>query len=362
MVEKAAGPAGLEGLRKRIDEIDSSIAKLLQDRARIVREVSEKKGSKEIFVPSREALVLERVSKTSGPLSAESMKAIYTEIMSASKRLQKELRIAFFGPEATFTHEAALKEFGSSLDLVALPSINEVFREVEKGSYDYGVVPVENSSEGAVNNTLDRFLDSSLGIVSEIYLDIRHCLLSNSPKEEIIKIYSHPQALAQCRGFLQKNYPKADLVEASSTSKAALIASKEKGTAAISSELAGKIYGINLIAKGIQDMSNNTTRFLVIGNSAPKKSGKDKCSIMFSVQHKPGALFSALKPFHDNKVNLTKIESRPAKQKQWEYVFFIDFEGFLEDEGVKETLEELERHCTFVKVLGCYPSKQVKGG
>lgn len=273
-----------------------------------------------------------------------------------SKNSHKNIKVCYLGPEATFTHQAALKWFGPSVELIPLDSIVSVFKEVERGNYGFGVVPVENSTEGSVNITLDMFLESDLKIVSEIYLDITHNLLSNSSREKIKKIYSHPQALAQCRNYLQKNFSNAELIETGSTSKAALIASKENRSAAIASELAAKMYNINILEKNIQDKINNSTRFLTIGKAAPSKTKKDKCSILFSVQHKPGTLFEALRPFYDKKINLTKIESRPTKQKQWEYIFFVDFEGFIEDENVKKALEELKKHCIFIKVLGCYPS------
>lgn len=348
----------LEEKRKKIDNIDEKLIELLNQRAKIVLQVKEekRKSGQQIYIPAREKEVLERLENKKGVLSNKALQNIFREIISASRDLQTKLRVCYLGPEATFSHQAALNQFGSSANLTPLESIASVFKEVEKENYDFGVVPVENSTEGSVNITLDLLLETDLNIVSEIYLDISHNLLSNSSRESIKKIYSHPQALAQCRNYLQRNFTNTELTETGSTSKAASIASKEDGSGAIASELAAEMYKIKILEKNIQDKSNNMTRFLILGKANPVKTKKDKCSILFSVQHKAGALFEALRPFHENRINLTKIESRPSKERQWEYVFFVDFEGFIEDDNVKKSLEELKKHCIFVKVLGCYPT------
>ena len=349
----------LNEIRKKIDGIDSEILSLLQQRLELAKEIGKAKAEngKPVFVPSREAEILNRLLKKKGGIPAESVKSVFSEIIAMSRAAEKQLAIAFLGPKTTFTHAAALKKFGSSAKLIDYASISDVFNSVEKQEADYGVVPIENSIEGTVSHTLDMFLDSSLNIAAEIMLDIKHCLLSKNSLSEIKTVYSHPQAFAQCRKWLIKNLPKAELVEASSTAKAAEQASKTKNSAAIASEMAAPEFSLNIIAGSIEDSATNVTRFLVIGKEQNSATGKDKTSIMFSVQHKAGTLFNALKAFADNNISMTKIESRPAKKKLWEVVFFVDFEGFKEDANVKEALAELEKQCLFVKILGSYPEE-----
>jgi len=345
--------------RRNIDEIDGKIIELLNKRAKVTLEVRKiKKGlKKSVYTPHREKEVYERVLKNSkGPLSAESLKAIYREVMSGSLALEKPLGIAYLGPEATFTHIAALKKFGRSIGYIECKSIGEVFTEVERGRADYGVVPIENSTEGAVNHTLDLFINSTLKICSEVYLPIEHNLLSKyGSLKGIKKVCSHEQVFAQCRIWLEKNLPNAKLATYASTTQAAVAAKSGNKSAAIASELAAKKYGLNVLARSIEDSSRNVTRFLVIGKELTEPSGGDKTSIVFSLKDKIGVLHDALIPLKRNKINLTKIESRPSPQKAWEYYFFVDMKGHYRDKKLKKALLQLEKSCTYLKVLGSYP-------
>lgn len=348
----------LEKKRKEIDSVDEKILALLNDRAKLAKGISLEKGKKgaAVYVPERERAVLENIiSKNKGPLSNKALESIYRNIISECRALEASLKIAYLGPATTFTHMAAIKNFGASCEFVPLNSINDVFAEVEKGSADYGVVPIENSTEGTINHTLDTFMESDLNIVAEIMLDIRHNLLSKHKLSEIKKIYSRPSALAQCRGWISNNLPRAELIESSSTAKAAELASLYHSSAAIASELAAEEYGLGIVAKNIQDSAHNVTRFLVIGKTRPKQAAKNKTSIMFSVKNEPGTLFKALESFSKNGINMTKIESRPGRKKAWDVVFFIDFEGYIDDENIKKALEGIKESCLFVKILGSYP-------
>lgn len=344
--------------RKKIDAIDSKILKLLNRRAKFAKDVGSEKIKRglPIYIPEREAEILDHLKKENkGPLKDFSIESIYSEIISACRILEKPLTVAFLGPETTFTHIAATKAFGASTKYIPERFIGDIFEAVEKHQADLGVVPVENSMEGTVVNTLDLLVDSELSIVSEKYLEVRHNLLSKYALNEITKIYSHPMAIAQCRKWISSNLPNAEIITVSSTAKAAESASLYISSAAIASKPAGRKYNLNVLASNIHDSRKNFTRFLVVGKNAPKKTGKDKTSIAFSVKHKAGALFDSLKPFSKHNLNLTKIESRPAKSKLWEYVFFVDIEGYLEDAKIKKALAELEKHCSFLKILGSYP-------
>ncbi len=348
----------LAGLRKRIDDVDTKIVSLLNKRATIVRGVGKLKArsGKGIYVPDREAQIYKNIlGNNKGPLSDNALKAIYREIMSGSISLERRLTIAYLGPEATFTHLAAMKKFGSQVNYSPCSSITEVFREVEVSSSDYGVVPVENSIEGAVSHTLDMFINSDLKICSEISLEISHNLIGRGGIRTIKKVYSNPQVFGQCREWLDSHLRGVDLVEVSTTSKAAEIASREKDACAIASVLAAERYKLRIIAKDIEDNVRNITRFLVIGLHIPSPTKRDKTSIMFSAKDRAGALHDMLRPFKKYNVNLTKIESRPSKKKAWEYYFFVDMVGHYQDANVKKSLKEIERHCTFSKVLGSYP-------
>jgi chorismate mutase/prephenate dehydratase len=275
--------------------------------------------------------------------------------MSSSLALEKPLRIAYMGPEASFSNLAALKKFGSQVEYVTCDSIADVFLEVEKDAADYGVVPVENSIEGAVTHTLDVLVDSDLKICSQIILDVAHNLLANCPKNKIKRVYSNPQVFGQCRLWLQEHLPGVEQVEVSSTTRAAQIAAKEKNSACIASILAGKVYGLKVIAVDIEDSPHNITRFFVIGKTEAGRTGSDKTSILFSIKDKVGVLHEMLMPFKKYGINLTKIESRPSKKRAWDYFFFVDFKGHKEDPRVKKALLALEGKCKFLKVLGSYP-------
>ncbi|MES1180984.1 MAG: prephenate dehydratase, partial [Verrucomicrobiota bacterium] len=270
--------------------------------------------------------------------------------------LEKTMTIAYFGPEATFTHQAAIQKFGASLNYSAQKTIGDVFTEVAKKSADYGVVPVENSTEGVVTHTLDMFVDSDLKIVSQIVLRIQQCLMSNSPKTKIQKLYVHPQSLAQCRGWLAKNLPRVEIVETSSNARSAELAAKEKFSAALGGVLAAEKYGLKILAQDIQDNSVNVTRFIVLGRQCSPPTGDDRTSLMISVADKSGALHEAIAAFRKFKINMTKIESRPSKRKAWEYFFFIDCSGHFQDAKVAKAILHLGKHCNFVKILGSYPN------
>lgn len=352
-------PKKLSDLRKKIDLLDSKIVKLINERAGISCDIGKVKKSKSqpVYSPDRESQVYESVArKNKGPMTDETVKAIYREIMSGCLSLESPVRVAYLGPELTFTHQASLKKFGSSVDYLSCNSISEVFLEVEKGNADYGVVPIENSTEGAINHTLDMFVDSPLVICSEVYHPIKHSLLSRAKSMKSVKvIYSNPQVFPQCRGWIEKNLPGAKLQDTTSTSRAAEIVSKKADAACISSELAAKKHKLNVLARAIQDSSTNVTRFLVIGHSVGKVSGKDKTSIMFSVKDRPGVLHDMLSSFKSRGINLTKIESRPSKKGLWKYYFFVDMEGHHDSPKVKKALGELKKKCHFLKILGSYP-------
>ena len=348
----------LNRLRKKIDLLDRKLINLLNLRAEATKRIGKIKinSGKSIYVPEREMQVLSRISSLNkGPLKKSALEAIYREVMSASLALEKPLKIAYLGPQASFSNLAAIKKFGSQVNYVACNSISEVFLEVERGTADYGVVPIENSVEGAVSHTLDVFVDSDLKICSQIILEITHNLLANCPKNKIRTVYSNPYVFGQCRVWLQKNLPNAQLIDVSSTTRAAQMARKEQNSAAIASLLASKIYDLKIIASGIQDSLHNITRFLVIGKNVVAKTGHDKTSLFFSIKDRVGALYEMLLPFRRNKVNLTKIESRPSKKKAWEYYFFVDISGHQDDKTVMKALKELEPKCNYLKILGSYP-------
>jgi len=265
--------------------------------------------------------------------------------------------VAFLGPETSFTHQAAVKHFGNKAVFVSKKSVQEVFEAVEKKAAEFGVVAVENSTEGSVSHTLDSFIDFDLRIIAEIILPIRHCLLSVSNLQGIQKVYAHAQAFAQCKKYLKKNLPNAELIEAYSNSHGAMLAAKDSSSAAIASELAGKTFGLKVLDKEINDDENNQTRFFVIGKISSKPTGRDKTTILFSTKNIPGALFNVLKVLAENKINMTKIESRPSKKKIWDVVFFVEFEGHENNHIVEKTLQEIKENCEFLKVLGSYPKK-----
>jgi chorismate mutase/prephenate dehydratase len=347
--------------RKAIDKLDAQIVRLLNERTRHVLGIGEikLKAGEEIYAPHRERAVLQRICKLNpGPITNESLEAIYREVMSSALSLEKSMTIAYLGPEATFTHMAAIRRFGSSLRYASQKTISDVFAEVSRSRADYGVVPVENSTEGVVTHTLDMFVDSELKIVAQIILPIQQCLLGNLEKKNIRKLYAHPQSLAQCRVWVQNNLANVEIVETSSNARSAELAVREKNAAAIAGVLAAERYGIDILESDIQDNSGNSTRFLVLGRQCSPATGNDRTSLMLSISHEVGSLYKALAAFRRFKLNMTKIESRPSKRKAWEYYFFVDCEGHTEDKKVAKAIVELKKHCNFVKVLGSYPNSE----
>ena len=348
----------LQKLRKRIDRLDSGIVFSLNKRLEITLKIRniKKKSGQGIYSPEREVELIRRLKQIKHPLLPDSaLEAIYREIMSSSLALEKPLKIAYLGPEATFTHLAAIKRFGSQLEYLACGSISDVFKEVERSNADYGVVPVENSIEGAVTHTMDMLVDSDLKICAQIVMNVSHNLLSRIPGENIKRIYSKPEVFAQCRIWLRNNFPLAELIDSASTTRAAQIVQKEKNSACIASILAASVYRLKIIAQSIEDSPNNITRFLVIGKASAGASGKDRTSIVFSIKDKVGALYDLLSSFKKYRINLTKIESRPSKKKAWDYYFFADLKGHIQDKNVSRALAELERQAKYLKVLGSYP-------
>ena len=353
----------LKKLRSAIDRVDEKLVRLLNERAQTVLRVKafKKQGSLQFYAPHREMEVYRKVlALNRGPFPAEALKAVFREIMSGSLVLEAKLKIAYFGPQGSNTHIAAVQKFGNSVNFVPVPAIKDVFQEVERNRADYGVVPVENSTEGIVNQPLDLFVDSDLKICSEISVPISYALMSRSGRPEKIKvIYSHPQALAQTRMWLETHLPGIKTVEVANTAKAAQQAASDPKAAAIASELAARLYGLKPIARRIEDLSDNRTRFLIIGRTQAEPTGKDKTSIMVSIKDKVGALFSLLVPFEKQGISLTGIESRPSRKKVWDYYFFIDFLGHVSDPKAQKALAEIEKAALTVKVLGSYPRGEI---
>jgi chorismate mutase/prephenate dehydratase len=351
--------SSLETLREKLRKIDQEIAKLLNERAKLSIEVGKVKDLKgrEVYDPSQESRVynhLRRINK--GPLSNSALRNIFGEIISSSRALQAPTTVAYLGPEASFSYLAAQSHFGKSAQYSPQTKISEVFDEVEKGKVSWGVVPAENSAEGSVKATLDRLISTPLHIRAEIFLRISHCLISTCERtEEIKRIYSHPQALAQCQGWLRKNLPHCPILELDSTAGAARRVLEDTEGAAIGSHLAAATYGLKIIAGEIEDSASNTTRFFVIGNGKSMRTGRDKTSMLFGTPHIPGALYHALEPFARGHLNLTRIESYPIKDRMWEYLFFVDFAGHRDEEKTKKCLVAMEKGTTFIKVLGSYP-------
>ncbi len=351
--------ADLDTLRKKVDELDERMLDLLNARSEIALKIGKLKAKthRDIYVPDREKKLLDRLlKKNKGTFPAHALRSVFREILSASRALQTPLRVAYLGPQASFTHVAAIKNFGHSTEFIPESSISKVFDTIEHGQAVCGVVPIENSTEGVVGATLDRFIDSSLRITAEITLPVAHHLLSRqSGLRSIRRIYSHPQAIAQCRNWLEENRPGIPLVEVESTARAAERAAEENGSAAVAGEQAAELYGLKILKRHIEDNSNNMTRFLVLSKKSPSRTGKDKTSLLFSVKDEVGVLYRMLEPFYKERINLTKIESRPLKRRAWEYIFFIDLDGHLSEASVARAVRGLERRCTFMKLLGSYP-------
>jgi chorismate mutase/prephenate dehydratase len=349
----------LPELRQAIDALDDELLRLLNERARLVTEVGAIKAQlkQPFYVPERERQILERLAQAnSGPFPTEALRPVFSEIISACLSLEHPLKVAFLGPEATFTHMAARTRFGLSARYVPAATVAGVFAEVEKGTADLGVVPIENSTEGVVNSTLDVLIDSELSITAEIATEVSHCLLTRSGTlDGVQKVYSHPQALAQCRHWLSSNLPNVAQIEVASTALAARLTRDDPVAAAVASELAGQLYDLKIARKKIEDEVRNVTRFLVIGREPAPPTGRDKTSILFSLKDSAGVLFRVLQPLADAGLNLSRIESRPSRKKLWDYVFFIDVDGHQVEPGVQTALKALESSCEFVKVLGSYP-------
>ena len=360
-------------LRDEIDSVDQQIQQLVNKRAQCAQKVADvkehfsKPGESVVFYrPEREAQVLRRVmERNQGPLPAEGVARLFREIMSQCLALEEPMKIAYLGPEGTFTQQAALKHFGHAVQCESQGSIADVFREVEAGGANFGVVPVENSTEGVITHTLDSFVGSNLHICGEVALRIHHHFLLKKEvlKEEWIegavakptKVYSHAQSLAQCRQWLDANWPGIERIAVSSNAEAARRAQEEDGAAAIASEAAAELYDLNIETANIEDMPDNTTRFLIIGKQATEISGDDKTSLLIASKNKPGALYHLLAPFHDEGVSLTRIETRPSKSGTWNYMFFIDLEGHQNEEKVKKAMALVQQQCTDFKCLGSYP-------
>jgi len=352
-------------IRAKIDALDKQLVELLNQRLSLAAEIGKVKRSAggQIYVAEREDAVLRKViAQNDGPIRNEALRAIYREIMSAAIALEKPLLIAYLGPEASNTHAAALKKFGASVDYHAMATVSDIFTAVEKGETDYAVIPIENSTEGSVREALDSFVESDLKIVAQIYLEISHALISNSPLENIERVYSKDQALAQCRHWLQRHLPHAQLVDAPSTSRAVQLARQEPGTAAVAGELAAEHYGVPVIERNIQDKADNTTRFFVIGRkpSGSVGNGNDITSLVVSLGDEAashsGALLKMLMPLAERGINLSKIESRPSKRRPWDYYFFLDVTGHHDDPNMREAIAELRKYCPLVKWLGSYPA------
>lgn len=353
----------LDEWRRQIDACDEKILELLNERAEAAMRIGEIKRNADtaFYVPERERAIFDKLREANpGPLPPEAIKAIYREIISAVRALEKPVEVAFFGAKATFSHMAAMRLFGSHAVFHPMATIDDIFTEVERKRMDYGVVPAETSMGGGVSDTLDRFVNSDLKIVNEVMMHIQQNLLSNSPMEKITKVYSKVQGLVQCRNWLKANLPNAQQVETSSTADAARIAAGEPGAAAIASLLAAEMYEIKVLVPGVEDAAHNFTRFFVVGHQMAKPTGRDKTSVLCAIKDKPGALYHLLTPFSEEGVNLTRIESRPSRRKAWEYVFFIDLEGHVDSTAIQNALEKVSHHCKEMKVLGSYPHGELE--
>jgi chorismate mutase/prephenate dehydratase len=356
-------PSPLEALRAQIDHIDEQIVRLLNRRAELAVKVGDAKarsghgGAK--YAPEREKRIFQRLARLNGgPLRPQHLRTIFREVISSCLALEQPLRIAYLGPAGTYSQQAATDQFGTGAALVPYASIDAVFDEVERGRAEYGVVPVENSTEGVVAQTLDRFISSPLSIKAEVLLRIDHCLLAKeADPKRVRRIVSHPQSLAQCRTWLAQHFPGVPVEEVASNAAAAALAARQPGTAAIAGRRAAERYRLKVVAASIQDQPNNVTRFLVISNDLrAKATSDDKTSILFAVPHEAGALFRVLEAFAQQRINLSTIESRPLKGRAWEYVFFIDLAGHADESRMRKALEALKRRALFVKVLGSYPA------
>ncbi len=351
-------PEDLAALRREIDELDKRIVDVLNERARVVVRIGKAKQREgtPIYAPDREHAVLERVARLNeGPTPAKTLQAIYRELMSGSFALEKPLRIGYLGPEGSFSHLAAQRKFGASVEYHPLADIRAVFDEVSHGHCDLGMVPIENSVGGGVIDTLDAFIDSRVHICAEVLVEIHHNLLANCPPNEITAVASKPEVFAQCRNWLSTSFKRVELIPVASSARAAKMASRRKGLSAIGSDLAAELYDLKIVFSHIEDNPKNTTRFFVIAKQPARRTGNDKTAIMFTTSHQAGALVEVLNVFAANGVNLTNIDTRPSNRRNWEYYFFVDAEGHYENENFKQSLEDAREHCGEIHVLGSFP-------
>jgi chorismate mutase/prephenate dehydratase len=352
--------ADIEKLRREIDRLDDELVRLLNERARLAQQVGALKNGAPAYRPEREAEVLRRVSeKHAGPLSARRLSAVFREVISACRALEEPIRVTYLGPEGTFSEQAVRKHFGAAVDALACATVDEAFRRCESGAAQFTVVPAENSTEGVVGRTLDLLLATPLLICGEVELRVQQNLLGRGELKAVRRVYSHAQSLAQCHGWLAQNLPAAERIPVASNAEAAQRASREDGAAAIAGEAAGERYGLGVLARGIEDAANNTTRFLVLGGVAAAPTGRDRTSLVMSAENKPGAVHALLTPLARHRVSMTRIESRPSRLATrsglWEYVFFIDVEGHQRDAALAQALAELKDEAPFLKILGSYP-------
>lgn len=351
-------PRTLEGCRKKIDTIDHAIIELLDQRASVAQRVGEIKHAqgRSMYDAGRHINKLNQISdRTAGVFPIEGLRNVFGEILSSCLALEEPQRIAFLGPEATFSHIAAVRAFGRSADFRPTASIPEIFQSVEKEWVQFGIVPIENSTGGVVHTTLDELMNSSLSICAEIHIPIVHHMMCIGSLEDVRKVATHPQILSQCRNWLMKHLPNAAQVEAASSGEGVKLARDDKAIAAIGPELASKTHGVPIRMRSIQDRNDNITRFLIVGHQSPNPSGKDKTSIMFSTRDEAGALDRLLRPFSSRGINLTKIESRPSRRRAWDYIFFVDMNGHMHEPQIQAALKEMKKHTTYLRVLGSYP-------
>ena len=357
-MNEAERGAELERLREGIDRLDERLLELLNERAKLARAIGTLKVG-QAYRPEREAQVLRRIKdRNPGPLASETVALIFREVMSACLALERPITVAYLGPRGTFSERATLKHFGLGAEPVPVESIDEVFRQVESGSADFGVVPVENSTEGAVGRSLDLMPQTPMNVCGEVVVRIHHNLMAKDPAakpEEVKRVFSHGQSLAQCHEWLNTNMPNAERVAVASNAEAARRAAEEAGSAAVAGEMAAEHYGLAILAANIEDEPNNTTRFLILGDYQPGPSGRDKTSLILSARNRAGAVYEMLTPFATRGVSMTKFESRPSRVALWEYLFFVDIEGHRDDANVAAALEEVGGIAGFIKVLGSYP-------
>ncbi len=348
----------LEELRKKIDELDHQLVKLLNERARVVVDIGKLKNKtdKPVYAPDREKDVFARIIKANeGPLPDKCLIAIWRELMSGSFVLERPLRIGYLGPGGSFSHNAAMLKFGQSVEYEPLADITSIFDEVSKGHCDLGLAPVENTMGGGVIETLDALIDSDVKVCAEVLMAIHHNLLGNCSMEQVEKIYSKPEVFAQCRNWLSATFKGTQTIPVASTARAAQLAAEEPNTAAIGSSVAAELYGLRIICENIEDIANNVTRFLVISREDARPTGEDKTAILFSTAHKAGALAEVLDIFKRYDINMTNIESRPSRKRQWEYYFFVDFLGHRTEKHIQEGLQESRKHCLQLSILGSFP-------